>query len=225
MGERSVRIREVMGSNPTRSTIVGLKAAEPKFGSFYFYTKRPAAKEINVILETKRLLLREMGQPDYGALCKILQDEEVMYAYEGGFSDEETQNWLDKQLARYKEDGFGLYAVVLKETGEMIGQCGLTLQCWEDRRVLEVGYLFQKAYWHKGYATEAAAACKEYAFTKLNAKEVFSIIRDTNLASQKVAERNGMKVVGSFVKHYRGVDMPHLVFAAQREEQPARLFP
>lgn len=170
-----------------------------------------------VKIETERLLLREMVQPDYGALCKILQDEDVMYAYEGSFSDDEVQEWLDKQISRYKEYGFGLYAVILKETGEMIGQCGLTMQDYKCEKVLEIGYLFQKAYWHKGYAIEAAKACKEYAFTVLKADEVFSIIRDTNIASQNVAKRNGMTKIGEFVKHYRGVDMPHYVFSVKFE--------
>ena len=128
-----------------------------------------------MILETQRLTLREMTQDDYADLCKILQDKEVMYAYEHAFSDEEAQGWLDNQLRRYQEDGFGLWAVVLKDTGEMIGQCGLTMQELGDRRVVEVGYLFQKAYWHQGYATEAAVACKEYAFRELKVEEVFSI--------------------------------------------------
>lgn len=111
------------------------------------------------------------------------------------------------------QDGFGLYAVILKENGEMIGQCGLTFQDFNGNQVLEVGYLFQKAYWHRGYATEAARACKEYAFTVLDADEVYSIIRDTNIPSQKVAERNGMVRVGVFTNHYRGVDMPHYAYA------------
>lgn len=166
-----------------------------------------------MLIESTRLFLRKMSQSDFNALCKILQDEEVMYAYEGAFSDKEVQEWLDRQIMRYKTDGFGLYAVILKENGEMIGQCGLTFQDFNGNQVLEVGYLFQKAYWHKGYATEAARACKEYAFTVLDADEVYSIIRDTNIPSQKVAERNGMVRVGVFTKHYRGVDMPHYAYA------------
>lgn len=153
--------------------------------------------------------MREITQNDYKALSIILQDEKAMYAYNGAFNEEETQGWLDKQIARYKEYGFGLWAVILKETDEMIGQCGLTMQPWNGEEVLEIGYLFQRAYWHQGYATEAAKACKEYAFTVLNADEVCSIIRDTNTASQNVALRNGMSVKDSSVKHYRGVDMPH----------------
>lgn len=167
------------------------------------------------ILETPRLLLREMTQADFPALCRMLQDPEVMYAYEHAFPDEEAHAWLDNQLRRYREDGFGLWAVVRKATGEMIGQCGLTWQMWEERRVLEVGYLFEKAHWHQGFATEAAVACKEYAFSELKAGEVFSIIRDTNAASQAVALRNGMMPCGQFVKRYHGVDMPHIVFSVR----------
>lgn len=171
-----------------------------------------------MVLETKRLFLREMEQSDFDSLCQILKDEETMYAYEGAFSDLEVQEWLDKQLARYHKYGFGLWAVILKETSEMIGQCGLTMQQWKNTELLEIGYLFQRTYWHKGYATEAAKACKKYAFEVLQAKEVCSIIRDTNIASQKVAIRNGMTVTDTWTKHYRGVDMPHYCFVVCKEE-------
>lgn len=170
------------------------------------------------ILETQRLILREMEQADYPALCKILQDAEVMYAYEHPFCDEEVQAWLQNQLRRYREDGFGLWAVVRKETGEMIGQCGLTWQEINGSRLLEVGYLFQKAFWHQGYATEAAIGCRQYAFAVLHAGEVFSIIRDTNLASQRVAERNGMTLRSKAIKHYYGMDMPHLIYGISADE-------
>lgn len=169
-------------------------------------------------LETERLLLREMTQADYAALSAILQDPEVMYAYNGPFSDAETQEWLDRQLTRYRDydHRFGLWAVVLKETGEMIGQCGLTLQPWKERQVLEIGYLLRKSCWHQGYATEAAMAVKAYAFSVLDADEVCSVIRDTNTASRNVALRNGMTVADRWVKHYRGVDMPHELYRVKR---------
>lgn len=83
-----------------------------------------------------------MEQSDYEALCKILQDQDAMYAYEGAFGDDEVQEWLDRQIARYQKWGFGLWAVVLKENGEMIGKCGLTVQPWKEDEVLEIGYLF-----------------------------------------------------------------------------------
>lgn len=93
-----------------------------------------------MILETERLYLREMEQSDFETLCKILQDEDTMHAYEGVFSNDEVHEWLDRQIARYQKWGFGLWTVVLKETDEMIGQCGLTIQPWKENEVLEVGY-------------------------------------------------------------------------------------
>ena len=145
-----------------------------------------------------------------------------MWAYEGAFDDAGARAWLDGQFHRYThEDGHGLWAVVLKETGEMIGQCGLTWQDCDGIRVLEVGYLLNRAHWHRGYATEAARACRDYAFEACAAPEVFSIIRDTNLPSMAVALRNGMHARTVFVKHYRGVDMPHIAFSLTREEWAA----
>lgn len=171
-----------------------------------------------IILETERLILREMNKNDYNALCRMLQDEEVMYAYEHAFSDKEAMEWLERQLCRYKEYGFGLWAVILKANGELIGQCGLTMQPCGEREVLEVGYIFCKEYWKNGYATEAAVACKEYAFDKLNSDCVYSIIRDNNVPSQKVAIRNGMTVTEKFVKHYYGMDMPHFLYSVKRDK-------
>lgn len=171
------------------------------------------------IIETPRLLLREMTAADRPDLCMILQDKEVMYAYNGPFSDEEVNGWLERQTGRYREWGYGLWAVVLKQTGEMIGQCGVTRQLWNGEEMLEVGYLFRHSHWHQGYATEAARACMEYAFNILGASEVCSIIRDNNIPSQRVALRNGMrKAEGVMVKHYRGAEMPHWLYLTSREE-------
>ena len=172
------------------------------------------------VLETGRLLLREMTGGDFPALCRMLRDPEVMYAYEHAFSEEEARDWLRRQRDRYARDGIGLWAVVEKCSGEMVGQCGLTWQdCGYPAPVLEVGYLLERAAWHRGYATEAARACRDYAFDRLGAGEVFSIIRDSNLPSQRVARRNGMEVRGMFVKHYYGVEMPHLIFSVRREDR------
>lgn len=168
-----------------------------------------------MILETERLYLRELNQGDFEALSRILTDAETMYAYNGAFSPEETQEWLDRQLTRYKKYGFGLWAAVLKENDEMIGQCGITMQPWKDKELLEIGYLFRRDCWHKGFATEAAVACKKYAFTKLNADTIHSIIRYINIPSQNVAKRNGMRITDSWVKHYRGIDMPHYLFTVE----------
>ena len=169
-----------------------------------------------MIYETKRLYTREMREDDIPSLEKILKDKETMEAYEHTFSDEEVREWLQKQRKRYKEYGFGLWAVILKESGEMIGQCGLSIQEAGGREVLEIGYLFQREYWHKGYASEAAAGCKKYAFEVLEKTEVCSIIRDTNIASMNVAIRNGMVIKNRCIRHYYGMDMPHYVFFVER---------
>ena len=170
-----------------------------------------------IILRTKRLVLRKLESEDFEDVCKLLQDPVVMYAYEGAFSAQEVRDWMEKQFRRYREDGFGLWGVMKKDKGELIGQCGLTYQEYAGRRVVEIGYLFRKEFWHQGYATEAAVACKTYAFDVLGCDEVYSIIRDTNIASQKVARRNGMEKVDAFIKHYRNIEMPHLVFSVKND--------
>jgi RimJ/RimL family protein N-acetyltransferase len=171
---------------------------------------------MKIIIETERIYLREMDENDYENLSEILQDKDVMYAYEHSFSDDETKEWLEKQLKRYKEYGFGLWALIDKMTQEFIGQCGLSIQNVNDKEYLEIGYLLKKKYWHNGFAAEAANACKNYAFDKLNAKAVYSIIRVDNIPSQKVAERIGMKIEEEFIKHYYNMEMPHYLYSIKK---------
>ena len=170
------------------------------------------------MIETERLYLREMTMQDFDAIARILQDKDVMVAYEGAFDDTTVLAWIQNQKKRYIEDGFGLWAVVVKKTDSIIGQCGITLQDVHEQRVKEIGYVFAKAYWHQGYAIEAAQACKRYGFETLHAMNLYSIIRDTNQASKQVALRNGMTCVDQIVKTYRGVVMPHEVYRITEEE-------
>ncbi len=169
-----------------------------------------------MVLETERLILRRFMEPDGAAWSKVLADPQVMYAYEHGFSPEEVRQWMDRQQERYEKNGFGLWAVIEKESGELIGDCGITMQDWNGREVPEIGYHLRRDKWGQGFATEGAIACRAYGFQALGFPEVFSIIRDNNFPSQRVAIRNGMSVRGAFVKHYRGMDMPHLVFSVRR---------
>lgn len=169
-----------------------------------------------LILETNRLILREMSICDFIDIAKMLQDEEVMYAYEHAFSNEEVFSWINKQMDRYQNDGYGLWAVIEKTSQQFIGQCGITNQQIHDDVVMEVGYLFNKEFWHCGYASEAAKACIDYGFQNLKAEKIYSIIRDTNIASINVAKRNGMKQISTFNKFYYGMDMLHIVFNIER---------
>ena len=168
---------------------------------------------MRTILETRRLILRELCPNDFHEVCKLLQDNEVMYAYEGAFNGTEVREWLDRQIKRYAEDKVGLWGAVLKENGELIGQCGITMQPYREQTVPEIGYLIRMNFWHNGYATEAARSCADYASHILGIKRIYSIIRDNNLPSQGVAKRIGMTPGDTIVKHYRGIDMPHIVFS------------
>jgi RimJ/RimL family protein N-acetyltransferase len=167
---------------------------------------------MKIILKTNRLFLRELSENDYKDLCEILQDKEVMYAYEHSFSKDEVENWYNKQIERYNENGFGLWAVIHKETKKFLGQCGLTKQKINGKEYLEIGYLFKKKYWRKGYAAEAAAGCRNYAFETLKAEKVYSIIRDSNRAAQNVAKRIGMEKTEEIIKHYYNMDMAHYIY-------------
>ena len=169
-----------------------------------------------MILETERLILREMRQTDFQDLAEILQNPNVMYAYEHDFSKNDVQVWLDRQIERYRKYGFGLWTVILKDTYEMIGQAGLTIQPYKNTEVLEIGYLLKKNFWHYGYAKEAARGCKKYAFEYLNRDKVYSIIKADNLASIKVAESIGMSKEDEFITQYYNGDMLHFLYSVCR---------
>ncbi len=170
------------------------------------------------LIETDRLYLREMKDDDFDPCKAFLSDPEVMYAYEHGFDDDEVRRWIEQNKKRYEDDGFGLWMMVDKKTGEAIGDCGITWQLLDNEPVLEIGYHLRKDKWHQHYASEAAKACKKYAFEHLKADRITSIIRDTNTASQNVATANGMKPVEFMNKSYWGMIMPHIVYEITAED-------
>ena len=151
----------------------------------------PAA---DLILETERLLLRRLQPGDVDAIFAVLGDPVAMQYYPRTFDRKDAEQWVERNLRRYAEHGHGLYAVVLKASGEMIGDCGLVTQQIEGRAELEVGYHLHRDQWGHGYATEAARACMDHAFRELTVAKVISLIRPENLPSRRVAERNGMRV-------------------------------
>ncbi len=173
---------------------------------------------MRVILQTERLLLRELEEGDIPDLREMLQDRRVMYAYGHDFSDEDVRAWYERQQRRYATLGFGLWAAVERAGGEMVGQAGLTIQLCEGREVLEAGYLLKRRYWHRGYAREAARACRDYAFETLGADEVFSIIRTDNFPSIRVAESVGMRRIKEFTTRYYAGDMRHYLYGVKQAE-------
>ncbi len=164
------------------------------------------------IQETKRLAIRKLTHNDLEALFAIMSKPEVMYAWEHGFSEEDVRTWIDRQLVRYTNDGIGYFAVVLKESGQLIGQAGLMETTMNGKGVVELGYIFDDSYWHNGYATEVAESLIAYAFEKLELPAVYCSIRPENKASIRVAERLGMKPCGSHIVVYRGKEMPHNIY-------------
>lgn len=175
-----------------------------------------------MVIVTPRLLLRELEQSDFADLAEMLQDPDVVYAYEHRFTHEDVQAWLDRQKARYAQYGFGLWAVVNKNAGEVVGQAGLTLQPCEEEEVLEIGYLLKKRFWHQGYAREAAEGIKQYAFYTLNAPKVCSIIKTYNVPSMQVAKAIGMEKEKEFTAAYFNGGRPHFLFSVYKKEEENR---
>ncbi len=144
-----------------------------------------------IILETERLYLRQFQETDVLPLHTIFSDAETMEYYPAPFTYEQTQTWIKRNQERYLNDGFGLWAICLKETNELIGDCGLVKQDLDGDIEVEIGYHVSKTYWRKGYASEAAKECKEYGFNHLKLKKLISIIDPRNVPSIRVAEKIG----------------------------------
>jgi ribosomal-protein-alanine N-acetyltransferase len=166
------------------------------------------------ILETPRLILREFRQDDVNALALILSDSETMRFYPAPFDRVGVEDWISRNLRRYREQGHGLWAIILKSSGELVGDCGLTVQEVEGTSEIEIGYHVRRDLWGQGLATEAARACRDLGFARLPAERLISLIRPENLPSRRVAEKNGMTVWKEL--NWRG--LPHLVYAIRREE-------
>lgn len=143
------------------------------------------------ILETKRLLLRPYTEEDIPSLHSIFSDPQTMAYYPAPFTYEQTYNWVKRNQRRYREDGYGLWAICLKENNTFIGDCGLVKQMIAGKTEVEIGYHIHKKYWSKGLATEAAKACKEYGFQYLQLNKLISMIDPNNMASIRVAEKIG----------------------------------
>ena len=166
------------------------------------------------ILETSRLVLREFENSDADALALVLSDSETMRFYPAPFDKAGVEQWIVRNQRRYAEHGYGLWAMLLKTSGEVIGDCGLTVQNIEGIDEIEVGYHVRRDLWGQGLATEAARACRDYGFARLEVDRLISLIRPENLPSRRVAEKNGMTIWKEIDWH----DLLHLVYAIRRDE-------
>lgn len=148
-----------------------------------------------MIIETDRLILRNLTMDDLAELHEILSDPESMKHYPKPFDLDKSKSWIVWNIENYAKYGFGLWAVILKENHQFIGDCGITMQNINGDLVPEIGYHINKRHINKGYATEAARACMKYAFEVLKFDKVYSYMKYTNIPSQRVAEKNGMKLI------------------------------
>ena len=155
-----------------------------------------------MMITTPRLILRPMHASDFAALLLIFRDLLVMAAFNHPpFTDEQMHAWLQRNLDHQAHYGYGLYAIIEQTSGDLIGDCGLEMMELDDgTTVAELGYDLRSNYWGRGYATEAALAVREYAFTMLNLPRLISLIRVGNLASQAVARKIGMKLTNTFMR-------------------------
>ena len=166
-------------------------------------------------LETRRLFLREMTESDFDSLYKVLADSNNMRYYPHAFDSNRVQNWIQRNVERYRTFGFGLWAVCLKTSGEMIGDCGLTMQQINGQIKPEIGYHIRADQQRNGYATEAAIAVRDWSFQNTPFQVLYSYMKHTNEPSIKTALAYGCKLVETFPDPENGITK---VFAITREE-------
>ena len=152
-------------------------------------------------LETTRLLLRSMDATDFDDLLRIFTDHKVMAAFDTApFDHEQMTQWLQRNLDHQAKYGYGLFSVIHKANGLLIGDCGLEVMQVDGAQVAELGYDLRSDYWNRGFATEAATAVRDYAFNILSLPRLISLIRMGNRASQRVAEKIGMERISELTR-------------------------
>jgi RimJ/RimL family protein N-acetyltransferase len=157
------------------------------------FAPHQAGDSPRAVLTTRRLILREMTGADLDDMAALLGDPEVMRYYPAPKSRAEAQAWINWNQRLYRERGFGLWAVALRATGEFAGDCGLTPQRVDDAEEIEIGYHLRASLQGNGFATEAAAACRDFARDVLGLRRLIAIIDPANIPSQRVAAKIGLK--------------------------------
>ncbi|MEL6468166.1 MAG: GNAT family N-acetyltransferase [Cyanobacteria bacterium J06623_4] len=164
-----------------------------------------------MLLETERLTFRELALNDLDDLLKVFSDPEAMEFYSKPHDHPMTQAWIERNIQRYTQHGFGLWALILKENGELIGDCGLVLQDVDGIEEVEIGYYVRRDLWGQGLATEAAQACRDYGFHQLGFDRLISLINPANAASRRVAEKNGT----SLIKEIQWREKPTCIYVVE----------
>ena len=168
-----------------------------------------------MVLETARLILRDYTLEDFEALFEILSDEETMQHYPKPYDAEMTRCWIEKNIQRYQNHGFGLWAATLKETGEFIGDCGITIQNIDGEFLPEIGYHIHKKYWRQGFGSEAAKAVRDWAFENTEYDRLYSYMKYTNVGVIFYCHCNGMRKVKEYPDEKNKISY---AYAITREE-------
>ncbi|MDQ7878493.1 GNAT family N-acetyltransferase [Microbacterium sp. QXD-8] len=141
--------------------------------------------------DTARLRFRQMLPADLDEMTGLLGDPDVMRFYPAPKTREQAAAWIEWNQRNYAEHGYGLWIIETHE-GDFVGDCGLTWQAVNGIKKLEVGYHVGTQWQGQGFASEAAAACRDFAREYVEARELVAIIHPDNRASERVAAKIGM---------------------------------
>ena len=159
--------------------------------------------------ETERLKFRLLKLEDFNDWINLFKGKNVakFLGMDPNLSEKEMcEIWFEKTFNRYENDLGGRNVFIDKETNLLIGQCGLLIQSIQNVERLEIGYSILPKYWHKGYASESAIKCKNYAFENNLSDSLISMVHVENIGSEKVALKNGM-ILEQRINSYEGSAM------------------
>jgi RimJ/RimL family protein N-acetyltransferase len=189
---------------------VASNQAAPDVGCHPFVNEMQAMDR----LETERLTLRPLAMSDLDDMATLFSDAEGLRLWGPPLDRAETRSWIERNLARYARDGFGRCAIILRSTGQLVGDCGLIRTEVEDVGEVELGWIVRRSHWGRGLATEAGRAWLDHAFATLHLGRVVSMIVEDNLASRRVAEKLDMSVERTALW---GGGEPYLMYAINRQ--------
>ncbi|WP_435412577.1 GNAT family N-acetyltransferase [Psychroserpens mesophilus] len=154
----------------------------------------------NYIFKSERLGFRNWNAKDLDEFAKINADEEVMEYFPKPLTRNETLALIDRLKKHYNEKGYTYFATELLETGELIGFIGLVYQDYQSEftPATDIGWRLKSRAWGKGYATEGAKKCLEYAFKELQLTTIISVFTEKNIKSENIMKKIGMEKIGSF---------------------------